>query len=439
MLITGAEGPAAKAGIKAGGRLVSIEGEPVLDFVDYSWFSARNHLTVIIETDQGRKSHKIVKKAEEPIGLSLEGLYPDEKRCANRCIFCFVDQMPAHMRESLYVKDDDWRYSVLFGNYITLTNVSESEFERILRRKPSPLYVSVHTTDPDLRPKMMGNPRASLILPQLKRLAEAGIVIHCQIVLVPGVNGEDALKRTLSDLNSLYPGVRTVAVVPLGLTCHRQGLAELKPVGKAEALRAVEIVENFESGRQDGRSPQRPRSPFAFASDEMYLRAGLPAPRYRGGEYMPQLANGVGLISDLLDGFEWALGELPDKLEAPRDISIVTGVSAFPLLEKIATELERRVGNLSIHVIKAENRLFGKSVTVAGLLCGADIAAAAEGKALGQELLIPQSTLRAGEDVFLDGMTVGELADRLGTRVRAVPCDGAALAYASCGMEEDIG
>lgn len=434
MLITGAEGPAAKAGIKAGGRLVSIDGEPVLDFIDYNWFSARNHLTVIVESEQGKKIHKVVKKAEEPLGLSLDGLYPEERRCANRCVFCFVDQMPGGLRESLYVKDDDWRYSVLFGNYITLTNIPEAEFERIVRRKPSPLYVSVHATDPGLRASMMGNPRAADILPQLKRLTDAGIMVHCQVVLVPGFNDADMLQRTLTGLYGLHPGVRTVAVVPVGLTCHRLGLPELRPVGETEAREAIDIVEGFA-----GRCTEEHGASFSFASDEMYLRAGLPAPRYEGGEYTPQLANGVGLVSDLLEGFEWALGELPARLAEPRAVSIATGVSAFPLMEKIARELERRVGNLRADVVKVENRLFGPQVTVAGLLCGEDIAAAAVGCSLGEELMVPMSALRAGEDVFLDGMTLGELAGRLGTPVKAVPCDGAALAFALCGLEEDIG
>jgi putative radical SAM enzyme (TIGR03279 family) len=435
MLITGAEGPAAKAGIKAGCRLVSIDGEPVLDFVDYSWFSARNHLTVIVETEQGKKTHTVVKDAEEPLGLSLEGLYPDEKRCVNRCVFCFVDQMPGGLRESLYVKDDDWRYSVLFGNYVTLTNIPDAEFERIVRRKPSPLYVSVHATDPDVRAAMMRNPKAARIMAQLKRLADAGIVMHCQAVLVPGVNDGYVLKRTLSDLYGLYPGVRTVAVVPVGLTRCRQGLPEIRPVGAAEAREAIDIIEDFAGPDKNGRSP----SPFAFAADELYERAGLPFPRYAGGEYEPQLANGVGLASDLLDGFESALGELPEKLDTPRSVTIATGVSAFGLMEKIATELNGRVGGLHAGVLMVKNRLFGESVTVAGLLCGADIAAAAEGRALGDGLLVPRAALRTGEDVFLDGMTVAELSERLGTDVAAVPCDGAALAFAACGLEEACG
>jgi putative radical SAM enzyme (TIGR03279 family) len=436
MLITGASGPAAKAGIKPGNRLVSIGGEPVLDFIDYSQLSSRHELDIVIENGENLRKYTVYKSEEEPLGLELDGLYPDERRCANRCIFCFVDQMPKGMRESLYVKDDDWRYSVLFGNYITLTNIPDQEFERILKRKPSPLYVSVHATDASLRVAMMGNPKAADILPQLKRLADAGIMLHCQIVLVPGVNGGNELKRTLSDLFSLYPGVRTVAVVPVGLTCHRQGLPGLKPVGRAEAEEAIGIIEDFAQrhGMQDGVR-------FAFASDELYGRTGLPPPRYTGGEHTPQLANGVGLVSDLLEGFEWALGELPEKLAAPRSVTIATGVSAFTLMEKIASELSSRVRNLKIDVLCVKNRLFGDQVTVAGLLCGGDItqAAATAGCSLGQELLVPQAALRSGEDVFLDGMTLEEVSQKLGMPVRAVPCDGAALAFAACGLEEDIG
>jgi putative radical SAM enzyme (TIGR03279 family) len=292
----------------------------------------------------------------------------------------------------------------------------------------------VHAADPDVRARMMGNPAAAQILPQLKRLTGAGIAVHCQVVLVPGVNGGNVLRETLSGLYGLYPGVRTVAVVPVGLTCHRRGLPELKPVGAADALQAIEIVESFAGGCPEERGVR-----FAFASDELYGCAGLPAPRYTGGEHTPQLANGVGLISDLLDGFEWALGELPERLATPRSVTIATGVSAFPLMVKIVSGLEGRVGNLKINVLKVENKLFGAQVTVAGLLCGGDIAAAAEGRNLGRELLVPQAALKSGGDVFLDGWTLESLSARLGTAARAVPCDGAALAYAACGLEENDG
>lgn len=434
MLITGADGAAAKAGIVPGGRLLGINGEPVMDFVDYNWFSARNRLDIEVETDEGRKTYRISKKADEPIGLELEGLYPDERRCANRCIFCFVDQMPRGHRESLYVKDDDWRYSVLFGNYITLTNISDSEFDRIIRRGVSPLFVSVHATDPDVRVKMMGNPRAGRIMEQLSALACAGIAVHCQIVLVPGYNDGEILQNTLTDLYGLYPGIRTVAAVPLGLTCHRQGLKDLKPVGRKEASQAVHAIERFSESclKESG-------SRFAYASDEMYERAGLAAPRYTDGEHMPQLANGVGLVSALLDEFEWALDELPERLPELRTVTIATGVSAFGLVEKISGVLQSRVGNLHVNVLKVENKLFGAEVTVAGLICGGDIAAAARGADLGQELLVPQAALRSGEDVFLDGMTLKELANKTGVQVHTVTCDGAALAFAACGLEETIG
>jgi putative radical SAM enzyme (TIGR03279 family) len=434
LLITGAEGPAGKSGIKPGSKLLSINGEPVLDFVDYNWYSAQTKLDIEIETERGCRVHHITKDADEPIGLDVEGLYPDERQCANHCVFCFVDQLPCNMRESLYVKDDDWRYSVLFGNYITLTNISDREFERLLSRAPSPLYVSVHSTDIDVRTKMMGNPKAGRIMEQLARLTNAGIVVHCQIVLVPGYNDGESLKKSLSDLYTLYPRVRTVAVVPLGLTCHRAGLAELRPVGRAEACSAVQIVEQFTK-----RSRVEHNVRFAFASDEMVERAGLPAIRYLEGEHTPQLANGVGMISDFLDDFEWALDDLPESLAEQRVATIATGVSAYGLMEKITSELERKVKNLKLNVIKVENKLFGPEVTVAGLICGKDIADTAARFSLGQELLVPQAALRSGEEVFLDDMTLGQLSCRLGIPVKAVPCDGAALAYAACGLEETIG
>ena len=434
LLITGVDGPAKKAGIAPGSRLVAVNGEPVQDFVDFNWFSALPRLDLTIETEQGTKTVAIVKRPELPVGLDLDGLYPEERRCANRCVFCFVDQMPKGMRGSLYVKDDDWRYSVLFGNYITLTNVSDTEFERILKRAPSPLYVSIHATDPAVRSAMMGNKTAGRILEQLRRLGEAGISVHCQIVLVPGLNDGAVLLRSLEELWSLYPAVRTVAVVPLGLTCHRDGLAELKPVGREEAAQAVKTVERFAMRCLAERGIR-----FAFVSDEMIERAGLPPMRYADGEHTPQLANGVGLVSGLLDEFEWALGELPDELDIPRRVTVVTGVSACRLMEKISVELMNAVANLRVDVLCVENRLFGPQVTVAGLICGTDIAAAAKGKTLGDELLIPQAALRSGEDVFLDGMTLMEISEITGIPARAVPCDGAALAFAACALEETFG
>ncbi len=431
--IAGVYGPAKKAGIMPGGTLSSICGEPVLDFVDYNWFSAQTELEITIDSNGKRQTFLIRKRVDEPIGLDLEGLYPDEKRCANHCEFCFVDQMPFGMRESLYVKDDDWRYSVLFGNYITLTNLSERELERLCRRAPSPLYVSVHATDPDLRASMMGNRNAGRVMDQLSRLAEAGITIHCQIVLVPGRNDGDVLRRTLTDLNTLHPSVRTVAVVPVGLTSHRSALADLRPVGRQEALDVVGIVHEF---AQSCLTQQGVR--FAYVSDEMVERAGLPPMRYLDGEHMPQLANGVGLISGMLDEFEWAKNELPQCLPQARTVTIATGVSAFGLMEKLALEMEQLVAGLRVNVLRVENRLFGPQITVAGLLCGADIAHAAAGNALGDELLVPNAALKSGEDVFLDGLTVPELSQKINTPVRAVACDGAALAFAACGMEEPI-
>ncbi len=430
--ITGVDGRAARAGVEPGMDLLGINGEPVLDFIDYNWFSAQGRLELTCATAAGQRVFRIQKPAEEPLGLVLDGLYPDEHRCCNRCVFCFVDQLPEGMRDSLYVKDDDWRYSVLFGNYVTLTNVGEREFERIVRRQPSPLYVSVHATDPEVRKRMMGNPRAGNILERLTRLAQAGIILHTQIVLVPGYNDGAVLDRSLRDLFALYPAVRTVAVVPLGMTCHRQGLTQLAPVGQAEAKEAILQVERF---AQECR--ERCGEGFAYAADELYERAGLPPKRYPDGGHTPQLGNGVGMVSTMLDEFEWALEELPASLPAPRRVSIVTGVSAFGVISTIARQLEERLPNLKVNVIRAENRLFGPTVTVAGLLGGADIAAATQGQDLGQEMLFSAAALRTGEDVFLDDMTLQALEEYLEVPVRAVACDGESFVRAVCGIEEE--
>ena len=430
--ITGVQGRARRAGMQPGWTLLAINGEPVLDFIDYNWFSAQEELDILVDSGTEQRRILVRKPSEEPLGLELEGLYPQERQCANRCVFCFVDQMAPGMRDSLYVKDDDWRYSVLFGNYITLTNVGDREFERILKRAPSPLYVSVHATDPAVRVRMMENEHAGRILEQLRRLGEVGIAMHCQIVLVPGYNDGDVLRRSLRDLWALYPAVRTVAVVPVGLTKFREGLAQLKPVDQYAALDAVQIVEGFAEDCQRQRNVR-----FAFAADELVERAGLPPRRY-DGEHTPQVANGVGLVSNLLDEFEWALEDLPAKLQRPRRVTIITGTSAYGLMCQVAQTISERVDNLHVQVIKAQNHLFGDSVTVVGLLSGEDFAAAAQGRDLGDELLVSQAALRSGEDVFLDGMTLEQLSQRVGIPVRATGCDGEALARAICSLPDGV-
>ena len=424
---------AAQAGIMAGMKLVTVNGQPILDFIDYEAFSAVERLTIVVEDGQEHRTFQFSKPMEQDLGLDLDlDLYPTERHCANHCIFCFVDQTPPGMRASLYGKDDDWRYSMMFGNYVTLTNVSDADFERLIARQVSPLYISVHATDPDVRARMMGNPRAQYILDQLQRLAQGGITFHCQIVLCPGYNDGAVLERTLRDLYALHPAARSVAVVPVGLTQFRESLTALRLPTQAEAREVIHQVEAFaEHCLQQG--GQR----FAYASDEFYQLAGLPWPRYEGGLHTPQLSNGVGLMDSFLGEFAQALEDLePPPAGWQRKVTIATGRSAAATLRKLCQWLMGRCPGLDAQVVAVDNDYFGHHITVAGLLTGQDIAKALQGRELGEEVLISAACVRDGQDIFLDDWTLSDVEARVGVPVRPTDCDGYTFALAVLGREE---
>lgn len=419
--------PAAKAGLRPGMTLHRINGEEILDFIDLAWFESLPEWEAEISL-KGRVKTVSLRKGEALSGLEpAEDAYPPEKRCANRCLFCFVDQMPPGMRPSLYGKDDDWRYSLLFGNYVTLTNMTEGDFARLIRRQVSPINISVHTTDPGLRARLMGNPRAAKLGEQLRRLAEGGIAFHCQIVLCPGLNDGEQLSRTLDDLYALAPAALSAAVVPVGVTKFRKGLEPMRRPDRAEAADAVGRIQ-----RAAERATAETGHRFAFGSDELYQLAGLPWPRYPDGCHTPQLGNGVGLLHDFLSGAEAALGELPAALKSPREVWMVTGAAMYDTLSSLARQTEARAGGFTARVIKADNRYFGEEITVAGLLTARDmLAALPPGRA--DLLLLPPTCLRQGEDVFLDDMTLREFAEKAGMPVTAAPGDGYDLVYAMIG------
>lgn len=415
--------PARRAGIRTGDRLLDIDGQPVTDFIDYRYLTDGERVTLRTRRGRHERMTIIEKEVGQPLGLTLDAeLYPTERQCANRCMFCFVDQLPRGLRSTLYVKDDDWRYSMLFGNYVTLTNLSDRELVRIVSRRVSPLYISVHATDGALRAAMMGNPVAARIMDQLRALARGGIVFHCQVVLCPGVNDGAALDRTLTDLRALYPAARSVAVVPLGLTRHRDGLPALAPVGAADAQRAVAQVEAL-ADRCLRESGER----FAYASDELYQRAGLPWPRYRGASPVHQMSNGVGMMDEFMTGFEDALGGVPSRLASPRRVAVATGISAAPTIASLCAMLEERTQGLSVRVQAVENRFFGPSVTVAGLLSGADIADSIRNTDVGDVLFVPASSLREEDALFLDGTSLDWLERELGASVVPACEDGFAF------------
>lgn len=428
--IINVQGPAQKAGIRPGEYLLKINSQPVLDFIDFNSLSYGEDPVLLVE-DTHRRRHVTLRKAQgEALGLDLgDALYPPEKVCRNHCRFCFVDQMPPGMRESLYVKDDDWRYSVLFNNFVTLTNLSDADFDRIIVRGASPLNISVHCTDPDVRVELMRNPRAGLIMRQLKKLAEGNIHFNCQAVLVPAVNDGDVLMRSMKDLFSLYPQARTFAVVPVGLTCHRGGLDAIAPYTRDQARDVIRRVEEFQKEAKTACGEL-----FVYAADEFYNIAQLPYPRYTQGGYINQLGNGVGLCSEFLDGVEEALREaLPVRCH--KTFTIATGTAASGLLKDCAAALMQRVEGLHIPVIAVSNHTFGPTVTVAGLLCGRDFVEELAGKELGDALIVPDVALR--DERFLDDMTKEDLAAGLNAPVYSIPGDGYDLVQGLCRMMEE--
>ena len=412
---------AASLNISEGDILLYINGEPVLDVVDYTYLCAEERLKLLFERGDGsRYEVNLEKEAYAPLGLTFEsGLMSTVRACKNHCMFCFIDQMPKGGRKTLQFKDDDWRMSFIMGNYITLTNVDEAEFERILKRKVSPLFISVHATDPSVRVRMMRNPTAGEILPRLIRLAEAGLKFHCQIVCCPTVNDGEVLQQTLSDLAGLYPHAQSVAVVPVGLTKFRDGLASLRVFTQQESKDTLNQIRHFAAGCME-----RTGTAFVFASDEFYLAAGVSLPPYEEYEEFPQIENGVGLLRL----FEWEFMEALQEKEPLRkrfDFEAAGGMLAHPFMKNLHQTLASYGIESTLHAIR--NDFFGPSITVGGLVTGQDLANQLKGRLSSEFLLIPHNMLREQEDVFLDGMTVAELSDVL--NVRVVPVRGGGDAW----------
>ena len=401
--------PAAREGLRAGDRLLLVNGEPVKDLIDYEALSVRSRLVVEVERSGEKLRYLVRKRVGEPLGLCFETTLMDRMQtCKNRCLFCFVDQMPKGIRSSLNVKDDDWRLSFIMGNYVTLTNVSEEEFQRILKRRVSPLYVSVHATDPALRVKLMANPTAGRIMERLTALKEAGITFHTQIVLCPGLNDGEALERTLTDLASLYPCCASIAAVPVGLTRYREGLYPLRGYTVEEARALIEYGEKKQAEFRDVWDDT-----FFYLSDEWYLTAELPLPPAESYGDFPQIENGVGLLRLFELDFREAL-EDRKPLSSPRHVTVAGGVAANPFFRGLYKYLDKY--NIYADVVPVQNRFFGGNVHVAGLVTAGDIEAAFPEKG-GEPLLIPRNMLREKDDVFLDGVKLSELEEKLGRRI----------------------
>ena len=413
-------GVAYRRGLRAGDSIIAINGEPILDEIDYQALTNRAKLDILVRRADGREETvRIIKAQEAGLGLQLaDTLACTPYPCKNKCVFCFIDQMPPGMRKTLYVKDDDWRLSLMMGNYITLTNVDEKEFQRILRRKASPLYISVHSTDPELRVRMMKNPNARFIMDRLRALADAGMHFHCQIVLCPGWNDGDALKKTLTDLSALYPAAQSAALVPVGLTKFREGLADVNPYTRDSAKAVMDIAYEFQNKLLDTIGTR-----FVFPSDEMVLIAGEKLPTEEEYEGYPQIENGVGLLRKFENGLAAAAAE--NTLPAvPRRVRIPCGTSIAPVMrewvEKYGPE------GVSVAVQPIRNTFFGETVTVTGLITGGDLISQLK-DADEDEILICSNTLREEGDLFLDDVSLGDVRAALKPRLTVVPNTGADL------------
>lgn len=416
------------AEIEAGDILLSINGQEITDIFDYRFLTADKNLLVVIEKKNGELWEIEVEKDEyEEFGLEFDDpLISGAKSCTNKCIFCFIDQLPKGMRESVYFKDDDSRLSFLSGNYITLTNMDEKEIDRIIRYRMSPVNVSVHTTNPELRKFMLHNRFAGDILEKIRKLCNGGITINAQIVLCRGINDRFELDRTLGDLSGMYPQVASISVVPVGLTRWREGLYRLEPFDRESSMDVLSQVGNWQK-----RMMEKYGTRLAYLADEFYIMSGADLPACGEYENFPQIENGVGLMPLFIDEFHRYLEKHGGKLDkqfakhdGERIISIATGICSYQYIKQLAQLLEKRYNNLKAAVYPIKNNFFGENVTVTGLLTGKDILTQIKDKETGSEVLISRSMLRSGEETFLDDYTVEELCSRLGRKITIVENNG---------------
>ncbi len=412
--------------IEAGDLLLEINGKAVADVFDYHYLTNEEYVTLVIEKAGGEEWElEIEKEYEEDLGLSFEqGLMDDYRSCSNKCIFCFIDQMPPGMRDTLYFKDDDARLSFLQGNYITLTNMKEEDLERIILYKLAPVNISIQTMNPKLRCEMLHNHFAGDALKKLKRLYDAGLEMNSQIVLCKGYNDGEELDRSIKELSGYLPYMKSLSVVPVGLSKYREGLTLLEKFTKEDALTVLEQLHHWQEKLLKEQGTR-----FVFASDEWYLKAGLPIPEEDYYEGYGQLENGVGMVRSLIDEAKEAVRELafstPDSPK--RHISMATGVLAAPILKEIATAVQEKRPEIDIEVHTIVNYFFGTDITVAGLLTGQDIIAQLKGKDLGEYLILPDVLLRSGEEVLLDDITVTDMEKALQIEIRIVKSDGKSL------------
>lgn len=405
--------------IEAGDSLISINGREIEDIIDYQFHSQDDFIVMEIKKADGELwSLEIEKDWDEDLGLVFDNVIFDRMRvCQNRCLFCFVDQLPPGMRKTLYIKDDDYRYSFLYGNFITLTNLKEKDWRKIVDMHLSPLYVSVHCMDPELRVKVLGSKRAADIHKDLQRLYDAGIEVHTQIVLCPGINDGAVLKQSIEELAAFYPCVQSVGIVPVGLTGHRTNLFDLQVFTAKESRDLIQLIDKYQS-------EFRKTMPggFVYLADEFYVKAGEKFPPAEYYDDYCQIENGIGLARVFLDEFT-ALEEAFPQQVADQEAYIITGLSAIPVLEAPLQRMNKIKG-LTLRLLPVENRFFGGNVTVTGLLTGRDIMDILGDKYKGKRVIIPQIIFREGYDMLLDDISLDDISQHTGADIRTV--DGSA-------------
>ena len=410
---------AQELGLSAGDTLVSINGNEINDVIDYMFYSQDDTLEICVICNGEAIEFDIEKDIDEPLGINFESYLIDKQRsCKNKCIFCFIDQLPCGLRDTLYFKDDDARLSFLMGNYITLTNLSDADVERICKMRISPINISVHTTDPVLRVKMMANPGAARINDIMRRFADSGIIMNCQIVLCKGVNDGDNLSRSLADLESFYPAVRSVSVVPVGLTKFRDGLYPLESFTAEECLDVISRI-----NKVGDLCVKKYGVRLFYPSDEFYITAGLEMPDEDWYDGYPQIENGVGLTTSLMTEVNDAVNGL-DFTDKKRSAAIVTGVLAAQTMRDVVSAVQKKRPYLVCDVFPIVNNFFGRKITVSGLVTGTDIIDQLASLQLPDEILIPCSMLRAEQDMFLDSVTVEQVEKAINRKITVVCNDG---------------
>ncbi|MCI5751791.1 MAG: DUF512 domain-containing protein [Oscillospiraceae bacterium] len=421
--------PADRAHIQSGDVLLKVNGNEISDVLDYMYYTAEDIIRLVLKRDDKFIMLKLNKSEYDDLGLEFSSFLMDEKQsCSNKCVFCFIDQMPPGMRETLYFKDDDARLSFLQGNYVTLTNLKDKDIDRIIKMRLN-INVSVHTTNPELRCKMMNNRFAGEKLKYLKKLTDNGIILNCQLVLCPGINDGEEFKRTLRDLSELMPNISSIAAVPVGITKYREGLFPLRLFTKEEAEKTIGIAEEFQREFLEKFGTR-----LIFLSDEFYILAERDIPDADYYEGYPQYENGVGMLRSLEDEFSDAFEELSKKKYPPRRVSIATGRLAYGFISELARRVNETIDNVHCDVYAIRNDYFGETITVSGLITAQDIMAQLKDKQLGDELLLPSNMIMRNSDIFLDDYTVSDVEKALNIKVRITENDGRALLEGILGL-----